>query len=37
MREGKRWWKIEAIEIHWLPFEQVLDWCRDGTITDAET
>lgn len=27
----------EVIEIHWLPFEQVLAWCRDGTITDAKT
>ena len=27
----------EVIEIHWLPFGQVLDWCLDGTITDAKT
>jgi len=27
----------EVIEIHWLPFGQVLDRCRDGTITDAKT
>lgn len=27
----------EVIEIHWLPFKQALDWCRDGTITDAKT
>jgi len=27
----------EVIEIHWLSFGQVLDWCRDGTITDAKT
>lgn len=27
----------EVIEIHWLPFEHALDWCRDGTITDAKT
>jgi len=27
----------EVIEIHWLPFGQALDWCRDGTITDSKT
>lgn len=27
----------EVIEIHWLPFGQVLDWCCDDTITDAKT
>ncbi|WP_133510597.1 NUDIX hydrolase [Candidatus Thiosymbion oneisti] len=27
----------EVIEIHWLPFRQVLDWCLDGTVTDAKT
>jgi len=27
----------EVIEIHWLPFGQALDWCIDGTITDAKT
>ena len=27
----------EVIEIHWLPFNQALDWCNDGTITDAKT
>jgi len=27
----------EIIEIHWLPFRQALEWCRDGTITDAKT
>jgi ADP-ribose pyrophosphatase len=27
----------ELIEIHWLPLNQVLDWCADGTITDAKT
>lgn len=27
----------EVIEIHWLPIAQVMDWCRDGTITDAKT
>lgn len=27
----------ELIEIHWLPLNQALDWCNDGTITDAKT
>jgi len=27
----------EVIEIHWVPFQQALDWCMDGTITDAKT
>ena len=27
----------EVIEINWVPFLQTLDWCRDGTITDAKT
>lgn len=27
----------EVIEIHWLPLNQALDWCNDGTITDAKT
>ena len=27
----------EVIEIHWLPMSQALDWCNDGTITDAKT
>jgi ADP-ribose pyrophosphatase len=27
----------EVIEVHWLPLEQVLAWCLDGTITDAKT
>jgi 8-oxo-dGTP pyrophosphatase MutT (NUDIX family) len=27
----------ELIEVHWLPLEQVLSWCADGTITDAKT
>ncbi|MGE5153286.1 MAG: NUDIX hydrolase [Bdellovibrio bacteriovorus] len=27
----------ELIEIHWLPLNQALDWCGDGTITDAKT
>ena len=27
----------EVIEIHWMPLEQALDWCNDGTITDSKT
>lgn len=27
----------ELIEIHWLPLNQALDWCADGTVTDAKT
>jgi len=27
----------ELMEVHWLPFNQALDWCNDGTITDAKT
>ena len=27
----------EVIEIHWLPFDQALAWCMDGTIDDAKT
>lgn len=27
----------EVIEIHWLPLQQALEWCVDGTITDAKT
>jgi ADP-ribose pyrophosphatase len=27
----------EVIEIHWVPLEQALEWCRDGIITDAKT
>lgn len=27
----------EIIEVHWLPLNQALDWCNDGTITDAKT
>lgn len=27
----------EAIEIHWMPLSQALDWCDDGTITDGKT
>jgi 8-oxo-dGTP pyrophosphatase MutT (NUDIX family) len=27
----------EVIEIHWLPLDQALAWCLDGTIVDAKT
>ena len=27
----------EVIEIHWLPLSQALEWCNNGTITDAKT
>ena len=27
----------EIIEIHWLPLDQALAWCLDGTIIDAKT
>ena len=27
----------EVIEIHWLPLALALQWCSDGTITDAKT
>jgi 8-oxo-dGTP pyrophosphatase MutT (NUDIX family) len=27
----------EVIEIHWIELGQALDWCLDGTITDAKT
>ena len=27
----------ELIEIQWRPLVQALDWCNDGTITDAKT
>lgn len=27
----------EVIEVHWLPLETALNWCLDGTITDAKT
>lgn len=27
----------EVIEIHWLPFDQALTWCLNGTIDDAKT
>lgn len=27
----------EVIEIHWIPLQQAMDWCLDGTIKDAKT
>jgi ADP-ribose pyrophosphatase len=27
----------EVIEVHWVPLDQVLQWCLNGTITDAKT
>lgn len=27
----------EVIEVHWIPFDEALAWCRDATITDAKT
>ena len=27
----------EVIEVHWISLDQALDWCLDGTITDAKT
>ena len=27
----------ELIEVHWVPLPQALDWCLDGTISDAKT
>ena len=27
----------EVIEISWMPLEQAMDWCVNGTITDAKT
>ncbi|MBV5310692.1 NUDIX domain-containing protein [Chromatium okenii] len=27
----------EVIEITWLPLDQALAWCNDGTITDSKT
>jgi 8-oxo-dGTP pyrophosphatase MutT (NUDIX family) len=27
----------EVMEIHWLAFSQALDWCNDGTVSDAKT
>jgi ADP-ribose pyrophosphatase len=27
----------EVIEIHWLPLTQALQWCVNGTISDAKT
>ena len=27
----------EVIEVHWIQLQQALEWCADGTITDAKT
>ncbi|NEX15707.1 MAG: NUDIX hydrolase [Halochromatium sp.] len=27
----------EVIEVHWIALDQVLEWCLNGTITDAKT
>lgn len=27
----------EVIEVHWVALDQALDWCLNGTITDAKT
>lgn len=27
----------EVIEVHWVALDQVLEWCFNGTITDAKT
>lgn len=27
----------EVIEVHWVPLDKVLQWCLNGTITDAKT
>lgn len=27
----------EVIEVHWVPLNQAIDWCNEGTITDAKT
>ena len=27
----------EVIEVHWVPLNQAMEWCRDGTISDAKT
>lgn len=27
----------EVIEVHWIALDQVLEWCSNGTITDAKT
>lgn len=27
----------EVIEVHWVALDQVLEWCLNGTITDAKT
>ncbi|WP_295383851.1 NUDIX hydrolase [uncultured Thiodictyon sp.] len=27
----------EVMEVHWVALREALDWCNDGTITDAKT
>ncbi len=27
----------EVIEVHWVALDQVLEWCLNGTVTDAKT
>lgn len=27
----------EFIEIHWVPFNEAIDWCENGKISDAKT
>lgn len=27
----------EVIEVHWVALDQILEWCLNGTITDAKT
>jgi ADP-ribose pyrophosphatase len=27
----------EVIEVHWLPLARAVQWCRDGTVTDAKS
>jgi ADP-ribose pyrophosphatase len=27
----------EVIEVHWIALDQVLEWCLNGTVTDAKT
>ena len=27
----------EVIEVHWVPLNQAMEWCRDGTISVSYT
>ena len=27
----------EDLEVHWVPFDEALQWARDGTIVDAKS